>query len=326
MKQALSLLLLFSNTLLAQVNLNQGLLAYYPFSGNANRASGNNNNVVFNNATLTADRLGNANRGYSFNQIGSPLNQDEVNAYGSCTTVSSNIINDYTPVVGFNPCNNKVTVEDASAFNPGDTVLMIQMKGAVIDSSNTSNFGTITDYKNAGNYEFNYVKSKSGNIIELKNKLTRQYDVPKGKVQLVRVPYYPSYTVKSTLTCFPWDGSKGGILAFNVKDTLNLQSDLDVSGKGFSGGRVTNTLYTSTNCYINNYFYPSGTIIAAPKGESIANISTNISCGKGNSASGGGGGLDHNSGGGGGGSAAAGGFGGYQLYECNNSYFDNRGI
>src|SRR5207249_10314523 len=29
---------------------------------------------------------------------------------------------------------------------------------------------------------------------------------------------------------------------------------------------------------------------------------------------------------GGGGNAAAGGFGGYQLYECNNSYFDNRGI
>ena len=71
----------------------------------------------------------------------------------------------------------------------GDTVLLIQMKGAVIDTTNTPAFGTVIDYKNAGNYEYNYVKSKSGNIIELKNKLTRQYNIPLGKVQLIRVPY-----------------------------------------------------------------------------------------------------------------------------------------
>src|SRR5256885_16568574 len=46
-----------------------GLLAYYPFTGNANDASGNNNNPVFNNATLTSDRFGNAGRAYSFNGI-----------------------------------------------------------------------------------------------------------------------------------------------------------------------------------------------------------------------------------------------------------------
>ena len=71
MKQALLLLLLLCNfnSLFAQVNLNQGLIAYYPFSGNANDASGNNNNPVFNNATLTADMFGNANSAYSFNGI-----------------------------------------------------------------------------------------------------------------------------------------------------------------------------------------------------------------------------------------------------------------
>ena len=124
------------------------------------------------------------------------------------------VINSYTPVIAFNPCENKVTVEDASSFNIGDTVLMMQMKGAIIDSTNTANFGTITDYKNAGNYEFNYVKSKTGNVIELKNILTRQYDIPTGKVQLVRVPYYNSAAVTSILTCLPWDGNKGGVLAF----------------------------------------------------------------------------------------------------------------
>jgi hypothetical protein len=53
----------------AQVDLNSGLKAYYPFNGNANDASGNNNNPVFNNATITADRFGNPNNAYHFNGV-----------------------------------------------------------------------------------------------------------------------------------------------------------------------------------------------------------------------------------------------------------------
>ena len=63
----LSFLLLAANFCFGQVNLNLGLKAYYPFSGNANDISGNNNNPVFNNATLTADRLANPNSAYHFN-------------------------------------------------------------------------------------------------------------------------------------------------------------------------------------------------------------------------------------------------------------------
>lgn len=47
--------------------LTNGIVAYYPFCGNANDASGNNNNGTVNGATLTADRFGNANNSYSFN-------------------------------------------------------------------------------------------------------------------------------------------------------------------------------------------------------------------------------------------------------------------
>lgn len=61
--------LLASTSLIAQINLNQGLVAYYPFSGNANDMSGNGNNAVFNNATLTTDKFGNPNSAYQFNGI-----------------------------------------------------------------------------------------------------------------------------------------------------------------------------------------------------------------------------------------------------------------
>ncbi|GAB2821465.1 PKD domain-containing protein [Ferruginibacter profundus] len=238
-----------------------------------------------------------------------------------------NIINDYTPVLAFDPCKNILTVGDATAFNPGDTVLVIQMKGAVIDSTNTAAFGTITDYKNSGNYEFNYVKSKTGNTIELKNVVTRNYDLPNGKVQLIRVPYYQNATIASTLTCPPWNGSTGGVLVLNAADSVTLNADIDVKGKGFRGGAgFNNNLGSTSNCFQNEYVYPLGSIYSGNKGESITSISNNITGGKGALASAGGAGLDHNGGGGGGANGGAGGFGGYQLKECGNDPFDNRGI
>jgi hypothetical protein len=44
----------------------EGLVAYYPFNGNANDESGNGNHGTVNGATLTADRFGNENRAYDF--------------------------------------------------------------------------------------------------------------------------------------------------------------------------------------------------------------------------------------------------------------------
>ena len=44
-----------------------GLVAWYPFNGNANDSSGNGNNGTVHNATLSADRFNNPNSAYSFN-------------------------------------------------------------------------------------------------------------------------------------------------------------------------------------------------------------------------------------------------------------------
>jgi len=58
-----------------------GLVAYYPFSGNANDESGKGNNgTVKNGATLTSDRFGISNRAYKF---------DGVNDYVDCGNGSS---------------------------------------------------------------------------------------------------------------------------------------------------------------------------------------------------------------------------------------------
>jgi len=67
MKKILFLLLFATTFARAQTDLGSGLRAYYPFSGNALDASGNNNHPVFNNATLTSDRFGKPNSAYHFN-------------------------------------------------------------------------------------------------------------------------------------------------------------------------------------------------------------------------------------------------------------------
>ena len=71
------ILVLATNVAFAQIPTN-GLVAYYPFNGNANDESGNGNNGTVNGATLTTDRFGKANSAYSFNgtnnSITLPLN------------------------------------------------------------------------------------------------------------------------------------------------------------------------------------------------------------------------------------------------------------
>lgn len=53
----------------AQSFLTDGLVAYYPFNGNANDASGNGNNGTVFGATLTKDRFGESASAYNFGQL-----------------------------------------------------------------------------------------------------------------------------------------------------------------------------------------------------------------------------------------------------------------
>lgn len=304
----------YMNTSLPSPTTQSGLLAYYQFDNLLNKQG----NTTWN-ATLGGTATINATA-------------PNCNFFAdSCTTRTpiGNIINDYTPLLGLNKCDNTVTVEDGSAFKAGDTVLMMQMKGAQINTTNSASFGTVTNYNNAGNYEFNYIKSRNGNLIELKNVILRNYDIPTGKVQLVRVPYYQNAYVSTTLSCLPWDGNKGGVLVLNAADSIVLNANIDVSGKGFRGGTDPVGTPPGYNCFEDQFYYPINQALASEKGEGIAVMDPAMSFGKGAYANGGGGGNSHNSGGGGGGNSGSGGTGGYN-YEgapCNSTVpFDNRGL
>ena len=74
----------FSSVSSSQINLSlknddlsssvkKGLLAYYPFSGNANDYSGYENNGIINGAVLTTDRFNKKNSAYSFDGISNTI-------------------------------------------------------------------------------------------------------------------------------------------------------------------------------------------------------------------------------------------------------------
>ncbi|MDD5569681.1 MAG: T9SS type A sorting domain-containing protein [Bacteroidales bacterium] len=60
------LVALFTLNVMNAQNLTDSLLIYYPFTGNANDASGHGYNGTVYGATLTADRFGNSNSAYNF--------------------------------------------------------------------------------------------------------------------------------------------------------------------------------------------------------------------------------------------------------------------
>jgi len=237
-------------------------------------------------------------------------------------TQISGIINQYTKVTAVDPCEAKLVVADGSLFMADADVLLIQMKGATINSSNSGSFGNIDDLGGAGLYEMNKVLSVTGNTVFLKNELLHPYS-PANSLQLVTIPIYTNVDIVADVKAKPWDGQSGGVLVLNA-NVVNLQAAIDVSGVGFRGAPKA---IVSSDCnFLTNadgFHYNPSNWRGSPKGEGIAEFIQDKEHGRGAQANGGGGGNDHNSGGGGGANMTAGGNGGKQSvsgFGCDGDY------
>jgi|GEM_PF-3470677 hypothetical protein len=194
------------------------------------------------------------------------------------------------------------------------------MQGAVIDESNTSNFGNITDMGNTGNYEFTEICEILSPTQVLVKHIQRAYS-PSSKVQLIRIPVYQNAEIPDTLRAASWNGSTGGVLAFECSGTLVMNAPINLDGVGFRGGQTTTSSYECVWFFNNrSYYYPISGDEGAKKGEGVARFINGKTGGRGAQGNGGGGGNDHNSGGGGNG--AAGGLGGDRIrasaFTCNS--------
>jgi hypothetical protein len=73
------------------INIDSGLVAYYPFTGNADDSSGNGNHGTVNGATLTTDRFGNLSNAYNFNGSGNYIDVKFSNTIAIQESFSSSV-------------------------------------------------------------------------------------------------------------------------------------------------------------------------------------------------------------------------------------------
>ena len=230
-------------------------------------------------------------------------------------TSISGVINSYHKVVELISTKACVRVDNAAGLAFNDRVMILQMKGATVSTTNNNTFGTVSSLNNAGNYEISTICSVRGDSVFLFKQLLNTYTAA-DKVQLVRIPQYDNALVTDSLKAMPWDSAsgKGGVLALWVSDQLVLNAPISASSAGYKGGRYMTSSGTCSNFAAPSGYSYNATLLSpqdgAYKGESVADLSISFSGGKGAVANGGGGGNNHNNGGGGGSNSNAGGGGG----------------
>jgi hypothetical protein len=254
---------------------------------------------------------------FIFNNLGTSENANaNPGKDGSKTiTIANQIVNEFTNLTA-NASSGATTItvsssslnansRFSSSLAAGDLILIIQMQGASITTTDNSSYGNVSNYNNCGKYEYAKVASvPNATSITLANSLVNSY-TSSGKVQVVRVPRYTDLTINvgASISTDGWDGTKGGIVAIEVANNVVLNGSINVNSKGFRGGSIEQNSIMPGNITTRR---TSDSNNGAEKGESIAGPASSLSngqYGRGAPANGGGGGNAHNAAGGGGSNA-----------------------
>ena len=165
-------------------DINSRLVVNMPFNGNANDISGNNNNGVASDVSLTADRKGNSNSAYKFNGSSTPgsitisnsASLNNLSAYSIClwSKFDSNSGDDGT---GNAPADgNSKTSWQTILYKGGNTLAQYNVGYRFLISSQSNVFGVYLGSGNGGQTSgaysktgewHHYVISKKGNILKM---------------------------------------------------------------------------------------------------------------------------------------------------------------
>ena len=228
---------------------------------------------------------------------------------GSVTiSIANNIVNTYYPGTG-GPVAGTTSLSvgpvdsrgNATPISTGDLVLIIQIQGADINSTNTDAYGDnspgapasgyLSTNLTAGHYEYNTVAGITGSVITFGYSLANSYFdrdfTPTNSIQkyeVIRIPRYYDLKIKAgaSVTCPSWNGSTGGVVAIDVNNKFTLSGSIDVSYKGFRAGggknltgatagnsNGTSTL-TNTDYRWNSPITNAANLTGGAKGEGIA--------------------------------------------------------
>lgn len=228
----------------------------------------------------------------------------------------SGVVNSYYRVVEIIPARACIRVSSIAGLVTNKRILLVQMKGASVNTANTAGFGDTTSTNEAGFYEVGTICVINGDSVFLFHNLQHTYSPATGKVQLVQFAEYVSANVVDTVKAAPWNNSTGtgGVIALFADADIALNAPVYAGGAGFSGGQFLQSSGTCSNVIpATGYAYTAGSSSpqnGAYKGEAIADIGSTQNGGRGPLANGGGGGNNHNNSGGGGANLTGAGNGG----------------
>lgn len=177
------------------------------------------------------------------------------------------------------------------AIVPGDVLLIMQMQGAAINTTNSSSYGDGTGtgqgYQNdanllAGNFEYVIANSNvptTGGTLALQYPLHNSYKYQaysstgttgQYTYQVIYVPMYYDLQLGGTITLPAWNGSTGGVLVLVAMDYFTFNGQLiNGSGAGFRGG-ASRALSGGTGDNPTDYVTMSTINNNGGKGEGIA--------------------------------------------------------
>ena len=178
-----------------------------------------------------------------------------------------------------------------TAIAPGDLLLIIQMQGADINSSNTDLYGdgvpglpgngvlSNVNYL-AGQYEYAIATAATpatGGPVTVGNGLRNSYanatgttTISQKRFQVVRVPQYGNLVLGGTINVTPWDGNTGGVFAMDVAGVMNFNGNtINADGAGFRGGATVNVALGAAGASSASEFVLNSTL-TAQKGEGTA--------------------------------------------------------
>ncbi|OQP57710.1 hypothetical protein A3860_08750 [Niastella vici] len=154
--------------------------------------------------------------------------------------------------------STSVTIDGATygttPISAGDVLLIIQMQGAQINSTNNNTYGDSVSgrgYLNnaelyAGNMEYVIATNSvplTGGMLTLQTGTVNNYKKAafgtdgQYTYQVIRVPVYYDLILNADITPPNWDGATGGVIVMAVMNTLNMNGHtINVTGAGFRGG------------------------------------------------------------------------------------------
>ena len=197
-----------------------GLVGYWPFNGNANDVTSNANNGTVSDATLTADRFGNANKAYSFNGINNYITATRI--YQSAFSVS----------LWFNTSGSQLYNPLIDAF---DANWEIQLKNASPD---------YVSFITASNYQELLSSSLTQNNIWYNLICTYSNNVVKFYINGILKDQFTAYVLPNNIGNYYFGASMTGADQFFNGDL----DDIGIWNRALTQDEITSLYYADNTC------------------------------------------------------------------------------